>query len=103
MAKPTFNAILSYCSPEKPCLIFTPSRKQSQLTAIDLMTFAQTSNKIDRFIHQKHLAYLETTRALIHDATLAQTLVCGIAFFHSGLGATDREVVLQLYTGMHIQ
>ena len=38
MAKPAFNAILRH-SPRKPCLVFTPSRRQAQLTAIDVASF----------------------------------------------------------------
>ena len=39
MAKPTYNSILKH-SPRKPVIVFVPSRKQTRLTAIDLLTYA---------------------------------------------------------------
>ena len=39
MARPTYNAITTH-SPQKPVVIFVPSRKQTRLTAIDLLTYA---------------------------------------------------------------
>ena len=40
MAKPTYNAILKH-SPRKPLIVFVPSRKQSRLTAVGLLTYKQ--------------------------------------------------------------
>ena len=37
MAKPTYNSILKH-SPRKPVIVFVPSRKQTRLTANDLLT-----------------------------------------------------------------
>ena len=92
MAKPTFNAIVGHSS-GKPCLVFTPSRKQAQLTAIDLMTLAG-----GRFQPaEKSLSVLEKACAGIKDPALAQTLIKGVAFLHSGLATTDRETVRLLY------
>merc|ERR1711931_20372 len=38
MGKSVYNSILQF-SPDKPCIVFVPSRKQTRLTAIDLLTF----------------------------------------------------------------
>ena len=38
MNKPTYQAILTH-SPTKPTLVFVSSRRQTRLTAIDLMSF----------------------------------------------------------------
>jgi hypothetical protein len=50
MAKPTYNAILKH-APRKPVIVFVPSRKQTRLTAIDLLTYAAADNQPDRFLH----------------------------------------------------
>ena len=38
MSKPAYNAIVKH-SPRKPVLVFVPSRKQTKITAIDLLTY----------------------------------------------------------------
>ena len=43
MNKPTYKAIQAY-SQHKPVLIFVSSRRQTRLTAIDLITFASADN-----------------------------------------------------------
>ena len=50
MAKPTYNSILKH-SPGKLIILFVPSRKQTRLTAIDLLTYAAADNQPDRFLH----------------------------------------------------
>ena len=47
MARPTYNAITAH-SPRKPVVVFVPSRRQTRLTAIDLLTFAASENTPDR-------------------------------------------------------
>ena len=41
MNKPTFQAIKQY-SPDKPVLVFVSSRRQTRLTALDLISFLVT-------------------------------------------------------------
>lgn len=48
MAKPVYNAISRY-SPDKPVVVFVPTRKQAKLTAIDILSFAASDRKGDRF------------------------------------------------------
>ena len=50
MARPTYNAITAH-SPKKPVIVFVPSRKQTRLTAIDLLTFAAADNTPECFLH----------------------------------------------------
>lgn len=38
MAKPVYHAIIKH-SPSKPAVVFVPSRRQTRLTAIDILTF----------------------------------------------------------------
>lgn len=57
MAKPAYQAIVRH-SPHKPVVIFVPSRKQTRITAIDVLTYAaaelQTASdekQQSRFLH----------------------------------------------------
>ena len=56
MAKPTYQAILRH-APKKPVIVFVPSRKQTRLTAIDILTFSaaeiqvETETPRSRFLH----------------------------------------------------
>lgn len=47
MAKPIYHAICKH-SPQKPVIVFVPSRKQARLTAIDLLTFAGAERQPQR-------------------------------------------------------
>eukprot|EP00607_Mallomonas_marina_P009084 CAMPEP_0182419832 /NCGR_PEP_ID=MMETSP1167-20130531/4187_1 /TAXON_ID=2988 /ORGANISM="Mallomonas Sp, Strain CCMP3275" /LENGTH=663 /DNA_ID=CAMNT_0024594943 /DNA_START=1322 /DNA_END=3313 /DNA_ORIENTATION=- len=96
MAKPAFNAIIGH-SPNKPAIVFVPSRKQAQLTAIDLITYAGAAGgDACRFLNTE----LDTMTAVldtIKEPALAQTLARGVGFLHSGLPKSDRERVRALY------
>ena len=95
MAKPTYNAIVGH-SPDKPAIVFVPSRKQAQLTSIDLIAYAAASGEPDRFLRiepSKMGAVLET----IKETTLAQTLAHGVGFLHDGLSKSDKSRVEALY------
>lgn len=48
MGKPVYNAITRY-SPDKPVIVFVPTRKQAKLTAIDILTYAASDGKPNRF------------------------------------------------------
>eukprot|EP01041_Mallomonas_annulata_P002895 gene2895-5684_t len=96
MAKPTFHAIIGH-SLSKPAIVFVPSRKQSQLTAIDLISYAATAGgDAMRFLHidSKTIADVILT---IKEPALAQTLARGVGFLHSGLPKSDRDRVRALY------
>lgn len=103
MAKPTYNAIIKY-SPTKPVIIFVPSRKQAQLTAIDLVSFANSSGVSNRFLHVQEKAIIfDSLIDSITDVTLRQTLDRGIAFLHYGISKTDRATVEVLFQSGIVQ
>ena len=55
MGKPVYNAIVKH-SPKKPVIVFVPSRKQTRLTAIDILTYAEAEGQPERFMRaQKDL------------------------------------------------
>lgn len=53
MAKPTYTSIVRLAGQlqPKPALVFVPNRKQSRLTAIDLLAFAAADTQPNRFLH----------------------------------------------------
>lgn len=50
MMKPVYQAICKY-SPKMPVIVFVPSRKQTRLTAVDLLTFCAADLQPQRFLH----------------------------------------------------
>uniref|UniRef100_A0A8D3CU86 U5 small nuclear ribonucleoprotein 200 kDa helicase n=1 Tax=Scophthalmus maximus TaxID=52904 RepID=A0A8D3CU86_SCOMX len=101
MAKPVYHAIMKH-SPSKPAVVFVPSRRQTRLTAIDILTFCAADVVPQRFLHctEKDLApFLDK----INDATLKETLANGVGYLHEGLSATERKIVEQLFNSGAVQ
>uniref|UniRef100_A0A8C7QP24 U5 small nuclear ribonucleoprotein 200 kDa helicase n=1 Tax=Oncorhynchus mykiss TaxID=8022 RepID=A0A8C7QP24_ONCMY len=95
MAKPVYHAIMKH-SPSKPAVVFVPSRRQTRLTAIDILTFCAADVVPQRFLHctEKDLApFLEK----VTDGTLKETLANGVGYLHEGLSTTERRIVEQLF------
>ena len=101
MAKPVYQAINRH-SPHRPVIVFVPSRKLSRMTAIDILTFAATDQKQDRFLHIS-TAEIESFTNQIEDQTLKETVLRGAAYLHEGLSHKDRTIVEELYTAGALQ
>ncbi|KAK9785880.1 hypothetical protein WJX73_006814 [Symbiochloris irregularis] len=101
MNKPAYAAINLH-SPIKPVLVFVSSRRQTRLTALDLIAFAAAADKPRQFLR---MAEHELTQSLarVRDASLRHTLQFGIGLHHAGLVEGDRDVVEALFVGGHIQ
>uniref|UniRef100_A0A8C8K732 U5 small nuclear ribonucleoprotein 200 kDa helicase n=1 Tax=Oncorhynchus tshawytscha TaxID=74940 RepID=A0A8C8K732_ONCTS len=90
MAKPVYHAIMKH-SPSKPAVVFVPSRRQTRLTAIDILTFCAAD--------VKDLApFLEK----VTDGTLKETLANGVGYLHEGLSTTERRIVEQLFNSVQV-
>ena len=50
MNKPAYAAIQTY-APTKPILVFVSSRRQTRLTALDLIGFAAAEERPQQFVH----------------------------------------------------
>lgn len=96
MAKPAYHSILQL-SPDKPALIFVPSRKQTRSSAIDLLAACTADDNEDRFLHAdvNELAPLFNR---IQERTLAESLTHGIGYYHEALSPTDKRIVSHLFT-----
>jgi pre-mRNA-splicing helicase BRR2 len=101
MAKPTYHAILKH-APKKPVIVFVPSRKQTRLTAIDLLTFCAADMQPNRFLHTSE-AQLEPVLEKMTDKTLKETLSNGVAYLHEGLTELERRLVEHLFTRGDVQ
>ncbi|GFR39798.1 hypothetical protein Agub_g284, partial [Astrephomene gubernaculifera] len=101
MNKPAYAAIQVH-SPTKPVLVFVSSRRQTRLTALDLITYAVADNRPAQFLHMSE-AELSGCLGGVKDAALRHCLQFGIGLHHAGLGERDRGLVERLYVECKIQ
>merc|ERR1719277_397374 len=101
MNKPCFHAIKNHAvKPDgvKPTLIFVSSRRQTRLTALDIVSFMTTDPDEDTKLFTKMEPHeLEYAQRRVTDASLKQTLEFGIGIHHAGLPDRDRKVVEELF------
>lgn len=101
MNRPSYQAIRQF-APESPTLIFCSSRKQTRLTAIDLITYLLTDADSKRWLNCDESVieyYVET----ITDPDLKHFLLFGIGIHHAGLQEKDRKIVEELFVNQKIQ
>lgn len=100
MNKPTYAAITTY-SPGKPVLVFVSSRRQTRLTALDLITYSTADGSTNKFLRMDPH---ELTPLLdrIRDKHLAHMLQFGIGMHHAGLAPSDRKIVEELFVNQKI-
>ncbi|KAK9453183.1 Sec63 Brl domain-containing protein [Dipodascopsis uninucleata] len=101
MNKPAFMAIKSH-SPTKPALIFVASRRQTRLTASDLINFCGMEENPKRFLNMSEDELLRVLEQ-ISDESLKLSLQFGIGQHHAGLVDIDRRVVQELFSKNKIQ
>lgn len=101
MNKPTFQAIRSH-SPAKPVLIFVSSRRQTRLTALELIAFLATEEDPKQWLNMDERE-MENIIGTIRDSNLKLTLAFGIGMHHAGLHERDRKTVEELFVNCKIQ
>lgn len=101
MNRPAFQAIRQY-SPCTPTLIFVSSRRQTRLTALDLIAFLAGEDNPKQFLHLPE-AELDQILMGIKDNNLKLTLAFGIGLHHAGLQERDRKVCEELFLNRKIQ
>ncbi|KAG9255114.1 Sec63 Brl domain-containing protein [Emericellopsis atlantica] len=101
MAKPTYLAI-TQMSPDKPSLVFVPTRKQTRQTARDLLAACLVDDDEDRFLHADKEA-LQKLTSRVHEEALAESLSHGVGYYHEALSHNDRRIVKYLYDNGGIQ
>ncbi|CAN8000338.1 unnamed protein product [Ixodes hexagonus] len=101
MSKPVYQGIMRH-SPRKPVIVFVPSRKQTRLTAIDVLTYSASEGQATKFLHCTE-DDLKPFLEQITDKTLKETLTNGVAYLHEGLSTADQRLVEQLFDSGAIQ
>lgn len=100
MNKPAYNAIKDF-SYKKPVLIFVSSRRQTRLTALDLISFcaSDASHSYLKISEEE----MRTIVQWVKDDNLKHTLLFGIGMHHAGLVESDRRIVEDLFYNSSIQ
>ena len=101
MNKPTYLAIQEH-SYDSSALVFVSSRRQTRLTAMDLISLAASDERSKSYLQcpeEEMALYLETVR----DENLKHTLMFGIGLHHAGLGESDKKLVENLFAENKIQ
>ncbi|KAH1074615.1 hypothetical protein J1N35_026943 [Gossypium stocksii] len=101
MNKPAYAAICTH-SPTKPVLIFVSSRRQTRLTALDLIQYAASDENPRQFLSMPEEA-LQMVLSQVTDQNLRHTLQFGIGLHHAGLNDKDRSLVEELFANNMIQ
>ncbi len=103
MSKPTYQAIKQFASEgKKQCMIFTSDRKQTRLTALDLLMNSTCDYAPYQFIKgDKEIC--ATAAGQIKEKALAHVLSHGVGYLHDGLSPNDKQIVRTLYEEQHIQ
>ena len=102
MNRPTFLAIKSH-SPDKPVIVFVASRRQTRLTAKDIINLCGMEDHPRRFLHFDSEEDLQLTLSTIKDSALREALSFGIGLHHAGLVESDRSMAEQLFARNKIQ
>ncbi|KAG9295645.1 hypothetical protein G9A89_002963 [Geosiphon pyriformis] len=101
MNKPTYAAIKVH-SPDQPVIVFVSSRRQTRLTAQDLIAYCNMEVPPRSFLHIPE-EELQMILSQVKDNNLKMSLAFGIGLHHAGLIETDRKIVEELFVNLKIQ
>ncbi|KAK4155785.1 putative helicase [Chaetomidium leptoderma] len=101
MNRPTFLAILNH-SPQKPVIVFVPSRRQTRLTAKDLINLCGMEDNPRRFLSMDE-DDLQLNLSRVKDEALQEAISFGIGLHHAGLVESDRQLAEELFLNNKIQ
>ncbi|KAI4865811.1 Sec63-domain-containing protein [Hypoxylon rubiginosum] len=101
MNRPTFLAIKTH-SPDKPVIVFVPSRRQTRLTAKDLINLCGMEDNPRRFVNMSE-DDLQLNLTRVKDDALKEAINFGIGLHHAGLVESDRQLAEELFLNNKIQ
>ena len=104
MNKPTYKAIMTHAR-NHPTLVFVSSRRQTRLTALDLIALMSGQELTGDYDYQQkglNNAELEAIQYEIDDDNLRNTIQFGIGMHHAGLTENDRKIVENLFVNKKI-
>jgi pre-mRNA-splicing helicase BRR2 len=94
MAKPVYNAVERHHA-GRASIVYVPSKRQAQLTAIDLMTYGESQG--ERVFAAPNIGVYAARIESVREAALRQVLEAGIGFVHNGMVESDMSTVVDLY------
>ncbi|KAK8860756.1 hypothetical protein M9Y10_012421 [Tritrichomonas musculus] len=98
MNKPLSDSILEH-SEGKPTLVFVSSRRQTRLTAFDLISFASSARQPNFYCTQE----ASDASQLVDDPDLQHCLSFGVGLHHAGLLPHDQQIVEKLFGDGHLK
>ncbi|KAL8801301.1 MAG: hypothetical protein Q9182_004566 [Xanthomendoza sp. 2 TL-2023] len=101
MNRPTFLAIKTH-SPDKPVIVFVASRRQTRLTARDLINLCGMEDNPRRFVKMSE-EDLQLNLSRVKDEALREALSFGIGLHHAGLVEADRQLAEELFANNKVQ
>lgn len=101
MSRPVYQSIIHH-SPNKSVIVFVPTRRQSRITAADILTYAVADEAAYRFLRCQRDQLLSIVEKC-SDSLLKESLLNGVAYLHEGLKQVDRKIVEQLFISQAIQ
>jgi pre-mRNA-splicing helicase BRR2 len=101
MAKPAYIAI-NQMAQKEPAIVFVPSRKQSRITCLELLTFCVADGNTKKFLKCTE-EDIERVLEDFDDKSLAHCVQFGVAFYHQGLSKSDKTLVTKLFQQGAIQ
>ncbi|XP_071560788.1 activating signal cointegrator 1 complex subunit 3 [Temnothorax nylanderi] len=101
MNRPTFQAIRQH-APASPSLVFVSSRRQTRLTALDLIAYLAAEDNSKQWLRMPE-EQMNDILENINDSNLKLTLAFGIGLHHAGLQDRDRRTVEELFVNNKIQ
>lgn len=101
MAKPVYSSVTRHMD-GKSTIVYVPSRRQAQLTAIDLMTY-NDSRGGDSFVNSEFQSEVVEASSSIREPALQQVIGAGIGFLHGGMIQSDWDLVIALYNSGKIK
>ncbi|CAG8549453.1 12440_t:CDS:10, partial [Cetraspora pellucida] len=101
MNKPAFAKIMCH-SPQKPVIVFVSSRRQTRLTAQDLIAYVCMTDNPYHFLKMQD-EELQMILTQINDSSMKNSLAFGIGLHHAGLVESDRKIVEELFLHQKIQ
>ena len=101
MNRPTYLAIKNH-SPDKPVIVFVASRRQTRLTAKDLINLCGMEDNPRSFLFMSE-EDLQLNLTRVKDESLRESLNFGIGLHHAGLVESDRQLAEELFANNKIQ
>jgi replicative superfamily II helicase len=97
MNRPAYASIQQYAE-GKPTLIFVASRRQTRLTALELIALSAASDAPRQWVGKAASGdELATFASTLRDPALRDTVPFGVGIHHAGLCANDRNTVETLF------